>query len=497
VPQDNFYRCLEAKVDLSFARDLVESRYSLIGRPSIDPVVFFKLQLIMFFEGIRSERQLMETVNMRLDHRWYIGYDLDEAVPDHSSLTKIRERYGLEVFLGFFERIVELCIEAGLVWGKELYFDGTKVRANAAMDGIVPRFYYKAQQHLKQLFEEGKNADETASDQAEGPNECLIIGGSAAQEEHATTTSSPRSFVEKYNGARLTGVRKPSYDRYTDYWVSPTDPDATPMKPSGGGRTVLGYHTHYVVDGGKARIILAVLVTPSSIMDNTPMLDLARWARFRWRLHPKIAVGDAKYGTIPNIVGLEQDGICAYLPTADLSQRTRFYPPERFNYVPERNVYMCPQGQELRLLARRKSTQTFVYRADAEVCNACLVKSECTKSKNGRTLSRSFFQEYLDRLEDYQKTWYYKKAMRKRLAWVEPLFGEAKQWHQMRWFLLRSIEKVNIEGLMKAAGQNIKRLLKAKRWPKRLDPAGAVALPLPFFSFCLVSRLQLMVRGLV
>ena len=100
-------------------RDLVAELYSARGRPSIGPVVFFKLQLIMFFEGIRSERQLMETVNLNLAHRWYIGYDLFECVPDHSSLSKIRERYGLETFQQFFERVVELCVESGLVPGNE------------------------------------------------------------------------------------------------------------------------------------------------------------------------------------------------------------------------------------------------------------------------------------------------------------------------------------------------------------------------------------------
>jgi transposase len=127
VPKDNFYRQVEAKLDLSFVRELVKDCYaSSMGRPSIDPVTFFKLHLIMFFEGIRSERQLMETVNLNLAHRWYIGYDLDEPVPDHSSLSKIRTRYGFEVFHRFFEKIVELCIEAGLVWGKELYLTAQK-----------------------------------------------------------------------------------------------------------------------------------------------------------------------------------------------------------------------------------------------------------------------------------------------------------------------------------------------------------------------------------
>src|SRR5690349_18514951 len=111
----------------------------------------------MFFEGIRSERLLMETVNLNLAHRWYIGYDPDEAVPDHSALSKIRDRYGLEVFQRFFETIVELCVETGLVWGKELYFDGTKIRANAALDKIEGRMELVTQ-HLDTLFSDAQQS---------------------------------------------------------------------------------------------------------------------------------------------------------------------------------------------------------------------------------------------------------------------------------------------------------------------------------------------------
>jgi transposase len=108
VPEDNFYRRLEATLNLSFVRDLVEDHYACAGRPSIDPVVFFRLQLVMFFEDIRSERRLMEVAADRLSVRWYLGYDLHESLPEHSSLTRIRERYGLSVFRRFFERIVEI-----------------------------------------------------------------------------------------------------------------------------------------------------------------------------------------------------------------------------------------------------------------------------------------------------------------------------------------------------------------------------------------------------
>ena len=152
VPEDNFYRRLQEKLDLSFVRELVEDRYAPSGRPSVDPEVFFRLQLVMFHEGIRSERELMRIVSDRLSVRWYVGYDLHEPLPDHSSLTRIRDRFGLSVFREFFERIVQLCVEAGLVWGEELYFDATKVDANASLDSIAPRFY--VEEHLGELFTE-------------------------------------------------------------------------------------------------------------------------------------------------------------------------------------------------------------------------------------------------------------------------------------------------------------------------------------------------------
>jgi hypothetical protein len=257
------------------------------------------------------------------------------------------------------------------------------------------------------------------------------------------------------------------------------------MKSYTGENSSLGYHTHYVVDGGKARIILATLVTPASVMDNTPMLDLERWVRFRWSLLPDIAVGDAKYGTVANIVALEQDGLRAYLPTTDFRGRTPFYPAARFAYDAGRDLYICPQKQELPLKVRRKSEQVLVYIADAATCNACPVKRQCTASKSGRYIFRSFFQEVLDRAATYRETEAYKKALRKRQVWVEPLFGEGKQWHGMRRFRLRGLQKVNIEGLLRAAGQNIKRLLKEKTGINPVHPVGAMALYAAFEqAFC-------------
>src|SRR5436309_5664405 len=137
VPPDHFYRHLERTLDLSFVREFVQESYAGKGRPSIDPVVFFKLQLVMFFEGIRSERQLMRHAADRLSVRWYLGYDLNEALPDHSSLTRIRERYGLDIFRRFFDAIVEQCQQEKLVWAEERYIDSPEANANADIESLT------------------------------------------------------------------------------------------------------------------------------------------------------------------------------------------------------------------------------------------------------------------------------------------------------------------------------------------------------------------------
>src|SRR5712692_1943760 len=160
VPQDHFYRHLERTLDLSFVREFVEKTYAGGGRPSIYPIFFFKLLLVMFFEDIRSERLLMRHAADRLSVRWYLGYDLNAPLPDHSSLTRIRTRYGVDVFRRFFEQIVEQCQAAGLVWGKELYIDGTKVQANASKDSLKPRFLVEA--HLTNVF--SSQAEEAAEE---------------------------------------------------------------------------------------------------------------------------------------------------------------------------------------------------------------------------------------------------------------------------------------------------------------------------------------------
>jgi transposase len=498
VPADHFYRHLDRALDLSFVRDLVQDCYVAgVGRPSIDPVVFFRLQLVMFFEGIRSERLLMRTVADRLSVLWYLGYNVGEPLPDHSSLTRIRTRFGLAVFRRFFEAIVEQCQQAGLVWGRELYFDATHVLADASLDSLVPRFAVEARQalqaHLTALFSEGQDSAEDGQSTNPVPRVCATAeeASLAAPPDpeapiplSVALTDDQRQKLAEANAARHDWIAEEGhpqrevhglYQRTADVRISTTDPDATPLRLKGGG-THLGYQTHYAIDGGRKRIILGVLVAPGEVMEHQPMLAQAWHVRFRFHLHPRQATGDTKYGTLENIRALEAMGIRAYMPLFDeWNRHPEFYGTAQFTYDAEQDVYRCPQGQVLLRRCTEYEAEKVKYRADAAICNACPVKEACTPGTQGRIVHRSFHAAVQERVRAYQQTPDYEKALRKRQVWVEPLFAEGKQWHGMRRFRLRRLWRVNCEALLIASGQNLKRLLQQRGWGRRPFPGGAAA----------------------
>src|SRR5205814_825637 len=149
------------------------------------------------------------------------------------------------------------------------------------------------------------------------------------------------------------------------------------------------------------------------------------------------ATGDTTYGTVENIVALEDAGIHAYVPLPDMNHRRPFYGQDDFAYDAAADEYRCPEGHPLRRERVKHTEDVIVYRAHATTCNACPLKAECTESRHGRIVHRSLHAEYLDRVRGYHATEAYKKAMRKRQVWVEPLFAEAKLWHGLRRFRRR------------------------------------------------------------
>ncbi len=376
------------------------------------------------------------------------------------------------------------------MWGKELYFDATKVEANASFDSMGPRLVAVEdllEEHLAGIFPEETRSVEDGED---APRIASVVGP-AGQESQALSEKNARlhRWIEEA-GRQQREVVRWGYRRLADLQVSATDPDASPMHYKKKGASRLGYLTHYMVDGGKARVILDALVTPAEVTENLPMLELLFRSRFRWRLRPRSVTGDAAYGTTENIAAIEKAGIRAYTALPNHEKRSSLFGKDAFAYEAERDIYTCPQGEILRRQGYDYKERSVRYAASPSACNACPIKVRCTKSTEGRWLRRSFDEEYLERVRAYGDTEPYRKALRKRGVWVEPLFAEAKDWHGARRFRLRTLEKVNAEALLIASGQNIKRLLTfGERGPKR--PAQVAALrqlaPNPY-GFCGIRR---------
>jgi Transposase DDE domain len=251
--------------------------------------------------------------------------------------------------------------------------------------------------------------------------------------------------------------------------LSREQPRTSCPQGSSGDRT-----NRYVVDGGKARIVLAALVTPADVMENVPLRDLLWRVCFRRKLRPRQITGDTTYGTVENVVAVEDAGIRAYVPLPEFDARTPFYGKGAFTYDERADAYRGPGDETLRFRTHKHTERVRVYQASATSCHACALKARCTDSAHGRQVKRSFDEAYLDRVRGYHATGPYAKAMRKRKVWVEPLFAEAKEWHGLRRFRLRGLASVNIRGLLIAAGQNLKRFLAATGWGRRHAPCGSL-----------------------
>jgi hypothetical protein len=339
---------------------------------------------------------------------------------------------------------------------------------------MVPRLKEVLDDHLVELF--GDQDEDEAAEEPPEPAPPLLHPPPPAGSAGTTTESGAEGKRwDVLETCRLDPGRPLSqgYERISNRKVSTTDPDATPITMAD-GRSVLGYQAHYMIDGGKARIILHALTMSGDVMENQPFLDQLRRVLFRWKLHPDRIIADTKYSTIENIKALDAMGITAYIPLRDWEHKTEYFGASHFTYDPDHDVYHCPDGAVLTPSRTEWKAEKTEYRAVPAVCDACALKAKCTPSDQGRQLHRSFHAAAMEKVKGYQGTEAYKKALRKRKVWIEPLFAEAKQWHGLAKFRLRRLWRVNIQTLMIAAGQNLKRYLAARGWGRRHGPTGSL-----------------------
>lgn len=437
VPEDHLLRLIANAVDFSFIRPLCRPFYSHTGRPSVDPVVLFKMLLIGYLYGITSERRLARELSLNLGYRWFLGYDFDQPTPDHSVLSKARARFGPEVFEGFFRRSIDLCREAGLLEEGPVYVDSTLIQASASVDSMVRRDDLvqpplSIEEYVQRLYTENDAAPED-------------------EEPPAPPTSSP---------SRRRRGQPSQFPRPNQTLLSKTDPEATLVNRPEFGRH-LAYKAHVAVAGRRGQVITAAVATTGAEADEHLLAEVLWHHRRLSRLGVPEVVADAKYGTGPNYLYLDQSGIPAFIPTTRFgNQHTGVWGRDHFTWLPDEDAFLCAAGQKLRRYANLVSTQRVQYRAPKGACVACPFRSQCAPSGIERALHRAWALDLVEAAQNRLASAKGKRRMAERKTRIEGTFGLAKELHGLRRTRFRGKRWVQIQLWLTAAAMNIKRAVR-------------------------------------
>lgn len=420
VRPENPLRRIAEKIDFTFVREEVARFYGKKGNESVDPVIILKMIFLLFYDDVASERELMKIIAERLDYLWFLGYRLDDEIPNHSVLSKARKRWGQEVFEGFFIRTVMQCVEAGLVDGKKIHVDSSLIDANASKDSVL-----KGSPELIGALKQAYQAQEMKL-------------------EDASTS--------------------PYYQPINDSLMSKTDPDAAMVRKSGDSARPR-YHHHRVVDDAQG-VITAVETTPGSIAENKKLVEMVQQHEQNTGNAVQTVVADHKYGTIENYVVGQQAGWQTHM--GDLlgrqnhtQKQTGIFPESAFTYRPQDNTYVCPAGQIMQARRLHWFKRTWEYHLPKEVCAACKLRSQCTRAKvQGRTIHRHEHQELLDRARQQAHSPQAHKDRQRRQIVMEQSFADAANNHGFKRSRWRRIWRQQIQDYLIAAIQNIRILLR-------------------------------------
>jgi transposase len=416
IPDDHILKRVDRVLDLSWLRDEVADSYCEDnGRPSIDPEAAVRLMLAGFFHGIVHDRKLMREAQVNIAIRWFAGYGLEDKLPDHSSLTNIRKRWGAECFNTIFLRTVRMCNEAGLVSGDTVHFDATLIRADVSWESLTLA-------HAGATLEENCAADEAAGRE---------------EKDKTEKKSRPHSKPKKR---------------------STTDPDATMTTSNKEHRMEPAYKQHTAVDD-KAGVIVGIEVTTGEASEGLKLIEIIEHVESATGVHIARATADGSYAYSKNYRALEERETDPIIPPQKTGHIRGAMPASRFKYDAKHETVQCPGGK--RLSRRSRVKNGWIYRGAPSDCGACPMRKACVPdSARARTIFIADGHTALLRArrrhvrgDPDAVSWY------KRHRWrVEGVHGEAKTQHGLRRAVRRGTDNVAIQAYLTAAAMNLKRL---------------------------------------
>jgi IS5 family transposase len=389
----------------------------------VDPEVILKLLFLLFLDNVKSERELMRIVPERLDYLWFLGYGLEDEIPDHSVLSKARSRWGRETFERFFVRTVGQCVRLGLVEGKKLHIDSTLVDADANRESAF-RASPEMIAELRRLF--------------------------AVEESKFEIPEENRRGVPMHEEV-----------------FSKTDPDATLVardKRSAHAAPKFRYKSHRIVDD-RHGVITAVKTTPGHIRDGICLPTLVEEHHLTSGIMPQAVVGDQHYGERDNFRHLQSLGVKTHMKiyqSKALAQKLGVFHATEFIYNAETDTFRCPAGQALTRRGYVKGQKGWGYRAQRKICQACAMRSQCTTNadqKLSRMIVRPDGHELLLAGWAQAASDEARRDRRRRMTLIEGTFGQAAQNHHLKRARWRRLWRQSIQDQLIAAVQNVKKII--------------------------------------
>jgi len=433
IPGDNFYRRLKELLHLDFLYQSTVKHYGKEGRKSIDPVVFMKLMLVGYLENINSDRRIIATSAMRMDILYFLGYDLGEELPWHSTLSRTRQLYGEETFLDMFKQVLKLCVDKGLICGKRQAVDSALIPANASKQSMVERIVMEDASVFSRELNDNSEDEPPAPEKPEGGNK----GG---RDKKAAPTNQTH-----YN---------------------PSDPDAR-LTTKPGKPMRLYYRAQMSVDTG-SHFITYIQAFKGNEADNTslPVMLPRIISNLAGHISPvEEILADTGYSSGKAIRALIANAMEGYIPTPGNYKHSR--ENEGFTYDAEHDRYTCLMGvhlpfRRIESAYDRPAVLKKIYESNISDCKNCPFKDSCTNKKGFKKLIDSLDKPLYEQMQRRVESPKGKQMKSLRSSTVEPVFGSLINHTGLNRINTKGLKQANKCMLMAAVAYNLKKLLKYK-----------------------------------
>ena len=477
VPVDHLLRKMNQVVDFSFARQILNDRYSpKIGRPAEDPEFMLRLCLLQYIYG-DSDRSVVENARLNLAYKYFLGLAVDAEVPDYTTISYFRaQRLGEEKFRAVLEQIVRQCIDKGLVKGNRQIIDSTPIRANITLSSITGLVRKCRENVLKTiekqdtgiakrlgltgLTNDGKvkfaPTEEGLRKEVEAAGELL----DSVTAELKAKRISPTEELKKDLGLLEKAVADRD-EHAKDKLISPVDPDARQGKKT--SVTWPGYKAHLIMEE-ETGIITGVETTPANTTDGSQLKPLLREQADVHSLKPQELTADKAYDWGENLEALANNQTIANIALSKVNHRSGvgYFTVDDFLYDPDNVKLMCPAGHistscYSEILYNNNSGYAFQFKPS--LCNTCPLKAKCIKNNKGRRVYISYYEPYFRLARERLATEEGKQAYRNRYK-IEQKVADLTRYCGVRRCRYRGLDRAGIHTLLATTVCNIKRMVK-------------------------------------